>query len=535
MAHDFGSLGSPVSFAVNPTVKGKYSLYSLFSTAQHSEHLELHPSSADSVAMDPRSLRFLCPSLTLLLVAVLFFFPVDHKRLIDPWRDSRHPPSVVQESSLHKSAPTNYPTKITTTASKHPQSPSPGKSSKRKPLKIAIIESMGWHDEVYAALVHAFGSQINVHLSLFFENPRWGMPDLLKTFQLTTSLPEYVYHKIDALDVAEPDIIVSTTCEYDIKNLNKRLDVLFARKKTYLSCTAHYANEWDHRHEWLEPSLTKWMEAGLMTILTLSPHVQKGFHEPSWGLSGWDSLIQNSRVTHIGQESKEPIADSKNIQWPPIELFVPVFPVSDTKKEHAESEKGQKTKKEEVAFAIQGGVNAARNYTRIISYLDDLVHSNSTSHVQNNVSLHIIGSGSEESKPTVPDSISDHIFFDQGLDYIDYYAYLSRKSALIPAFGEEEFLTVKSSSSVPASLIAGVPLVATRDILRSYSYLTAEDVYLQEDHETELDVIERIVKGSSEERRRKLKSAGARRDRLIENNVRTVEGWVEEAKGKIDR
>ena len=71
--------------------------------------------------------------------------------------------------------------------------------------------------------------------------------------------------------------------------------------------------------------------------------------------------------------------------------------------------------------------------------------------------------------------------------------------------------------------------------MRSYSYLTAENVYVQEDHETELDVIERIVKGSSEERRRKLKSAGARRDRLIENNVRTVEGWVEEAKGKIDR
>ena len=149
--------------------------------------------------------------------------------------------------------------------------------------------------------------------------------------------------------------------------------------------------------------------------------------------------------------------------------------------------------------------------------------------------LHIIGPGSEESKPTVPDSINDHIFFDQGLDYIEYYAYLSRKSVLIPAFGEEDFLTVKSSSSIPASLIAGVPLVATRDILRSYSYLTAEDVYVQEDHERKLDVIERIVKGSREGRRRKIKSAGARCDKLIENNVRTVEGWVEEAKRKIER
>ena len=446
-----------------------------------------------------------------------------------------HCPFVVQDSALHNLTSTKCPTEVTTSTLKNPPPPPQGKSPKREPLKIAIIESMGWHDEVYAALVHAFGSQPNVHLSLFFENPRWGMPELLKTFQLVTSLPDYVYHNIDALDVAEPDIIVSTTCEYDIKNLNKRLDVLFERKKTYLFCTAHYANEWDHKHEWLEPSLTKWMEAGLMSILTLSPHVQKGFHEPSWGLSGWDSLIQQSGATQIEQKSEEPKDDSRNIQWPPIELFVPVFPVSDTKKEQAESGKGQQTKKEEVAFAIQGGLNAGRNYTRIISYLDDLVHSNSTSRAQNDVSLHIIGSGSEESKPTLPDSISDHIFFDQDLEYIDYYTYLSRKSALIPAFGEEEYLTVKSSSSVPASLIAGVPLVATRDILRSYSYLTAEDVYVQEDHETELDVIERVVKGPSEERRRKLNSAGARRDRLIENNVRTVEGWVEEAKGKIDR
>ena len=37
--------------------------------------------------------------------------------------------------------------------------------------------------------------------------------------------------------------------------------------------------------------------------------------------------------------------------------------------------------------------------------------------------------------------------------------------------------------------------------------MVVKDVYVQEDHETELDVIERIVKGSSEERRGKIKSA----------------------------
>ena len=60
---------------------------------------------------------------------------------------------------------------------------------------------------------------------------------------------------------------------------------------------------------------------------------------------------------------------------------------------------------------------------------------------------------------------------------------------------------MKSSSSVPASVIAGVPLVATRDILGSYSYLSDGDVYVQEEAESELDVIERVVKAWGVERR----------------------------------
>ena len=484
--------------------------------------------------MDPRFVRSLCVCLTLFIVAILVLFPVDHKHVISPWREPTHASLDVQDPALHDSISAPYPTETAASSTQHSPIASQGASSEKRPLKIAIIESMGWHDEVYAAFVHAFGSQPDVQLSLFFENSRWGMPELLKTFQLNASLPKYVYHNINALDVAEPDIIVSTTCEYDIRNLNGRLDALFKKRKTYIFCTAHYANEWNYRHEWLEPSLTKWIEAGLMTILTLSPHVQKGFHKPGWGLSEWDGLHESSTATQAKLENKESSLARRAIPWPPIEVFVPIFPIPDSRKEDAGSESGQKTK-DNVALAIQGGVNAARNYTRIINYLEDLVHSNSTTHERNDVSLHIMGSGSEDSKPIVPASISDHIFFDQDLDYIDYYTYLSKKSALIPAFAEKEFLTVKSSSSVPASVIAGIPLVATREILQSYSYLTAEDVYVQEAHESELEVIERVVKGSHEERRLKITRVGAMRDRMIESNVKIVEGWIEEARGKIEQ
>ena len=490
-----------------------------------------HRRAIHCVAMDLKFLRCFCLSLSLLLVAVFFLFPVDREHLIRSWQVRRHSSFISQNHAFHESASTHYPTELTPLSSNKSPFSSQNPSPEKRPLKVAIVESMGWHDEVYAAFVHAFGSQPDLQLSLFFENPRWGMPEVLKNFRLNASLPQYVYHDTRALDIAEPDIIVSTTCEYDIRNLIERLDALFEKKKTYLFCTAHYANEWNYRHEWLEPSLTKWVEAGLMTILTLSPHVQEGFHKAGWGLNRWGSLEMPSSATQTGERDERNKVTNTTTPWPPIEVFVPVFPVHDFKREA----QGSGNSKEKVAFAIQGGVNAARNYTRIINYLEDLVHSESLSHLRNDVSLHIIGSDSEDSKLIVPASVSDHVFFDQDLDYIAYYTYLSEKSALIPAFAEEDFLTVKSSSSIPASVIAGIPLVATKDILRSYSYLTAEDVYVQEDHETELDVMTRIVKGSDKERRRKIARVASMRDRIIKNNINIIGGWIEEARSKVQR
>ena len=109
--------------------------------------------------MDPRFLRFLALSLTLLVVTVLLFFPVDHKHVIESWRGSTHSPFIVQDPVLHEPASARYPTEVTACSPKHhPPPPPKANSAKTQPLKIAIVESMGWHDEVYAALVHAFGS-----------------------------------------------------------------------------------------------------------------------------------------------------------------------------------------------------------------------------------------------------------------------------------------------------------------------------------------------------------------------------------------
>ena len=386
---------------------------------------------------------------------------------------------------------------------------------------------MGWHDEVYAAYVHAFLSQPadDVELALFFKEPRWGMPDLLKTFDnLPQSLPEHVYYDIHALDLFEPDIIVSVSCEYDLRELAERLDVLFERKRTYLFCTAHYADLWDGHHEWIEPSLTKWIEEGRVSVLTLSPHVREGFFKPGWGMSPWESL-----KGHKDGESNE---TSAPIPWPPVEVFVPVFPPSNN---DSMGERQDEDEDEGVSFAIQGGVTDNRDYSRVMNYLADLQQRSTTNNSISDVFLHIIGSGGWEAsvQDSVPDSVQNQIFFDSNLDYLDYYAYLGAKTALLPAFSKDVYLETISSSSIPASLIGGVPVVATPALLTPHSHLPEGDVYVQEDGETELEAIQRVVQMSDEERRAKTKTVRTMRDRMVKSNAKMVGGWIEDVRLKL--
>ena len=244
--------------------------------------------------------------------------------------------------------------------------------------------------------------------------------------------------------------------------------------------------------------------------------MKEGFHKPGWGLSPWESLKR-------GNDSSS--GTSTPIPWPPIDVFVPVFPPNT----ESESARGDG---KEVSFAIPGGVTDSRDYSRVMNYLADLRLSNFTS---DNVSLHIIGSGGGEAsvRDSVPESVQDSIFFDKDLDYLDYYAYLSTKSALIPAFSKDGYLTWLSSSSIPASVIGGIPLIATREMLESYSYLREGDVYVQEDGETELDAIRKVVLLGDEERRAKREVVQALRERMVRGNVELVGGWIEDVGVKM--
>ena len=311
------------------------------------------------------------------------------------------------------------------------------------------------------------------------------------------------------------------------------MDTLFDEGKTHWFCVGHFSSEWDNKHccGWLEDGLTKWIEAGRLTILTLSPHVKKALKTYPWGLTTWKSLEQEK-----GTQNVTALDMRKKIAWPPIEVFVPVFPAPklETGSNVGKSFAAAKAQ-EHVAFAIQGIVMGTRNYTRIITYFDDFLHSASASkkYTPSDLSLHIIGSGGD---PNIPASVKDFVFLDKNLDYPDYYAQLSQNTALFAAFDENHihdetqgYLTVKATSSVPASVIAGIPMVLKRETLDAYSYLEKENVWLVGKEETEEDVIQRIVEAGAAERKKKLETVRRFRDRLIEGNVDLVGKWIGEA------
>ena len=379
----------------------------------------------------------------------------------------------------------------------------PGNVS-RKPLNIAVVETTGFHDEVVAAFVHSFGSQLNSNLSLFQQNQRYGIEKIMQDFKLPKPVPE---SRPPAMLLAEntttSDILVLTTCEYDRIKLASQLETLLKEGKTHLFCVVHHADHWANEDH--EKFISPWIEKGLVSFITLSQHTATFLQEI--GMSTWDTK-------------------------PPIRPFAPVFPVNLPRlPKSVDAEEG------ELGFGLQGLYESSRrDYETIFRHLQEFVDSRSSERdgkTNSNVMLHLLGQGSH---PEVPSGLTSHVSFDESLDYDEYYSILSRTFALLPAFASDEYLDRKASSTVPAGLIGGTPLVATKEIIAAYTYLPEDAVYLQREEETEFDVIGRVLKDAEKNRIGKMQTVRDKCAELVESNTRLVEGWITDIRaGYVER
>jgi hypothetical protein len=367
-------------------------------------------------------------------------------------------------------------------------------------LNIILTETGGSHDEVVAALMHSFGSLPNTFIDLYQTLPRFNMSEIMGSFKLSNALPEPKWpddFKNHGIKNFRPDVFVAATCELDLVKFKDELPLLLADRKTYIFCIIHHADRWGPKMEQL---VHPWVDAGMLEFWTLSPHTEQYFRQHA--LSQW----------------------APTCIPPLVRYFVPLFPVALPPISEND---------EELSFAVQGDFSGdRRDYATIFHRLVTFMNNSDRTSTKHDIVMHLLGHGD---RPQVPSEISSYVKFDENLAYPIYYGIISRTFALLPAFASNEYLDRKASSSVPAALIGGTPLVVSQAIFDAYSYITPDTVWLQSPTESDFDVVERVLNMSPKERCQKKEKVRQRCAELIRQNTLNVEAWINLAWAKIQQ
>ncbi|KAF1991772.1 hypothetical protein K402DRAFT_388317 [Aulographum hederae CBS 113979] len=439
---------------------------------------------------------------------------------------TQSPEAQSSQADAKLETPSASPSRVSSVAPS--QSPSAAPSAtpvKNKPfgplatdgsIQVYLTETGGSHDEVSAAFIHAFGTVGKVQLQSFLLLQRYGIKEIVQDFNLSSPLPpaKDPGKFRPALLERTPHILIFTTCELDTEKYHEELDQLLEEGHTYLFCVFHHAEKWSgpKYSNWLKP----WVEARKISFVALSPHT--GHFMEMNSLSAWDLPVN-----------------------PAILSLTPIFPVKlleepDSTRAHTDLD-----------FALQGDYDPKRrDYATIFKHLSQFLSrgdddnsgggagSESEGEDENanksELKLHLLGHGPH---PDVPSTLTSNVAFDERLNYTAFYSILSRTFALLPAFADDDYLDRKASSSVPAALIAGTPIVATKDILNAYSYMRSKWVWFQKQGETDMEVVGRVLSMTREERLEKMKVVREARDQIISDNTKKVTKWVNSALGAI--
>ncbi|KAE9992549.1 hypothetical protein EG327_008686 [Venturia inaequalis] len=410
------------------------------------------------------------------------------------------------ETSTHVDEPafTDIPAQLPT-ATPLNTVPDDAKQEVDKPVtsevtRIAITESGGSHDEVTAALIHAFGKQHDVEISTYLLLQRYGIGDILHDFNLSSQIvadkPSGAFEaSLDGFPF--PHILVAATCEIDIAELAKTYEILLTEGKTFLFCVVHHAERWGEGVH--VDKIRPWVENERIHFIGLSEHTANYLREkcvPEW----------NMTVSVL------------------IDALSPVFPIAI--EAPTERDTG-------LTFALQGDYDTKRrNYTSTFEGLSEIINlaqnrsMGYNQSVTHNITLHLIGHGND--KPDVPAHLESHVTFDEDVDYKTFYTLLSRTFTLLPSFASDDYYDRKASSTVPAAFIAGAPLVANTKLLEAYTYVPEDAAWKQEEGESEMDVVKRVVQLSRTEHEKKRNVVREVCGKLVERNVELVGGWMKE-------
>ncbi|KAF4126990.1 hypothetical protein GMORB2_0728 [Geosmithia morbida] len=436
-----------------------------------------------------------------------------------------------RDAAISKAASWGFPGMADTDESLASTSdPSPASTSDPSPLpplfstwtddvrRVAILETGGTHDEVTAALVHAFGGVDKVELTMMLKRQRYKMEDIMAAFDLVSPVSKVASSDdfpglVGHTDRPQAHVLVSTTCLLDTSVHPAAFRRILDRTDTHLICLVHHADRWEEGES--IDLIRDFAAQGRADFLGLSPHTVQYLRDVT--LKKWGT--QADAVT--------------------TRVLPPVFPVASLPEPH-----GSALGAGGINLALQGDYSSGRRdyvhtFEQLAGLMDELAGKKSDGVDQtetdekgqergDTVTLHLIGHGN---KPDVPDNLTGNVVFDEDLSYPDFYRVLSEAFAVLPAFASDEYLDRKASSTVPAALIAGAPMVATQAILDAYSYLPRDAVWLSEPDEDEMDTIRRFIGDEAAylERATKMREGRAR---ILEENRVHVGEWIDEILAK---
>lgn len=111
--------------------------------------------------------------------------------------------------------------------------------------------------------------------------------------------------------------------------------------------------------------------------------------------------------------------------------------------------------------------------------------------------------------------------------YADFYGMIKRHLAIYPAFAKDgKTLSVKASSTVPCSLISNTPLIASEALLKAYTYLDREAVWMEASPTKPFDELQTIGVAELEE---KFGAMERNRQKIYTSNIAVVDDMLSSA------
>jgi hypothetical protein len=312
-------------------------------------------------------------------------------------------------------------------------------------FNVALIETGGSHDEVSAALYYAIGSVPGVFTTMYLSLPRFGIENIYTWLRRRHKLSPYsiqrpyFFESMSSNDTVSPDLIILTSCELDVFAVDTALNNYFqlGPKSQTLVCVMHHID----RFKAVEERVRRWARAGRLRFIALSTHTANQLRK---------------EVNSFGQDIYGKVI---------IDSFPPVFPVPLNK---------NPPPSDRLSIAIQGNFeDTRRDYLKTLLEFERMIDE-LPAPIVSRIHFTLAGDGK---KVGVPAKIMPYVSVNFSLDFIPYYNLLHESFALIPAFADEGYYTTKASSSVPASLIANTPIVASQALLESYGYMSHDAIW----------------------------------------------------------